>query len=124
MSSLKNSILFLVISISLSACDAKLPMNYAVKNTTKKAVQLKIKDYPYYALYSKGTDTLVTLQPNEQINVAYADGIGFPWETKKLYRKNKGVQNFWLVKNDTLITLNNEDQYWKYKRGSSVFKIK
>jgi len=111
--------------ISISSCDALLIMSYQVNNKTNETIKLKIYNYPLDHMgFSYIADTIIDILPNKNISVAYSNGIGFPWETKKLYKKNRGVDNFKLILKDSLISIDLSDKYWNYKKQKSIYTIK
>jgi hypothetical protein len=121
----KNYLLLFSISIFLLSCDAVLILPYRVQNRTDNTIKLRVKTYPVQQqMYGKRIDTVIYLNPREYVTVGYSNGIGFPWGTKSVYRKYPGIQNFEVIVNDSIFPLNSSDKYWKYKRGTSVFKIR
>jgi hypothetical protein len=111
--------------IFLSSCDANLVLSYQVQNDTKNNLKLKIDNYPTGSgLYSKTIDTIIELKPKQWVIVGWDKAIGFPWETKKIYKKNPGRNNFKIVNGDSNLNLNTADKFWKYKHRTSQFKIK
>lgn len=109
----------------LTSCDALLTMSYKVNNKTNETIKLKIYNYPLDNVgFANVSDTIVDIVPGQTIKVANSRGIGFPWETKKLYKKNRGVDNFKLVLNDSLISIDLNDKYWNYKNQGSIYTIK
>ena len=124
----KRNIILLIALIGsatlLSACDAMLSMPYVVKNKTAKPLRLKVEDYPEHVRpRQEGKDTIILLMPNESINVGWASGIGFPWETKKLYRNDPGIENFSLISADSVLTVDRSQKYWDYRNGESHFSV-
>ena len=118
---LKKNICILSFLALLTSCDAYLRMPYVVKNCRSDNVSVKITDYLNEQTGEIVQDTVVQLKPNETITVATTIGIGFPWDNKKLFNNNPGVQNFQTL--DSL-EFDNSDKYWTYKKKSSIFKIK
>jgi hypothetical protein len=108
----------------VTSCDAALILPYKVLKQHKNGFKDQDKRCPIWqTIYSSKIDTILTLRPNETVMVGFSNSNGFPWETKKLYRKHPGLQNFWLIGQDTNLIINNSDQNWKYKKRSSIFKI-
>lgn len=105
----------------LTSCDAYLRMPYVVKNCRSDNVSIRVSDYLSEQTGEIVQDTVVQLKPNETIIVAIAIGIGFPWDSKKIFHNNPGVQNFQTL--DSL-EFDNSDKYWTYKKKSSIFEIK
>lgn len=121
---LRTICLFGLLSLMYS-CDALLSLPYVVKNRTKETVRLKVSNYPKdFSGFNTVTDTIIDVLPNQSINVAWSKGIGFPWATKSLYKKNRGVSNFKLMLGDSLIPLDLNDKNWRYKRKAAVYIIK
>jgi hypothetical protein len=123
-----RNILLSFICILISSCDALLLMPYEVQNKTNKEIKLSIENYPLEIAsigpIGKTTDTIISLKPGKTIDVGYGQAIGFPWETKKIFIKNPGIQNFKLMINDSIVPFNNGDEFWKYANGKSKLKIK
>lgn len=119
-------IIFVVgLATFLSSCDALLSMPYVVKNRTKETVRLKVSNYAKdFSGFNTVADTIINVLPNQSINISWAKGIGFPWGTKSLYKKDRGVSSFKLMLGDSLIPLDLNDNNWKYKSKASVYSIK
>lgn len=108
----------------LCSCDALLTLTYEVQNDTKNNIKLKVEHYPIRCgVYGNTTDTIIELKPKEWIRVGCVKDIGFPFETKQIYKKRPAVHNFKIIKGDSVIIVNSEDTQWKYKRKTSRFKI-
>jgi hypothetical protein len=108
-------------------CDAYLGMPYIVKNKTKETVQLKITNYQPSQndyIFARVVDTIIALHPNESVMVGYNRKLDFPWGTKNSYRNQKGVTNFDLLQNDTIVPLDKSDANWKYIRKTARFTIR
>jgi hypothetical protein len=116
--------IFLGIIGFLTSCDAMLFLSYNVKNETRKTIKLKVSDYPENTYFVKKTDTIIELKPEQSITVGWDHAIGFPWETKKIYRKKPWKQNFKILSGDSIIPVDSRDKYWKYKHRTSLLVIK
>lgn len=124
-SSALNYSLILFIGFALFSCDAMLTLPYRVQNKTGNTVKLRVRSYPaQHRIHGGAVDTIIFLKPNSYVTVAYFNGVGFPWETRAIYKKKRGAQNFELLHNDSVIPLNTSDKNWKYRSGASVFKIR
>jgi hypothetical protein len=100
-----------------------LIMSYQVKNKTRRPLYIKVEDYQIEdCLFSNTADTILLLPPKASITLGSATGLGFPWDTKKLFRLQPGMHNFNLL--DTNIVVDYSDRNWRYRRGSAVFMIK
>lgn len=118
-----KTILLLMGTMSvLASCDANLILPYAVKNCTNKRVNIRVKDYLGEMSLQPEKDTVIALAPKEEIIINRTHGIGFPWETKKLYRARRGV-SFNIIEKDT-IKVDEDDKNWVYKRGEALYRIK
>src|SRR6478752_9279825 len=94
-SKIYSYILVVFIFLGLISCDAMLIMPYQVKNKTRRTLRIEVKDYLIKdCLFSNTTDTILLLPPKASITLGYANGLGFPWDTKKLYRLQQGMYNF------------------------------
>ncbi len=120
---LQNLFFFLILFTISSSCDAILMLPYVLKNKTQDTLTIYAPAEP--GIFSmRNADSVYQLAPNENLLVGWNRGIGFPWETKKLFRKNPACWDF-EIKQDCKplpIVKNNKD--WHYKRGTSVYKIK
>jgi hypothetical protein len=118
----KYGILLSVIFL-LTACDALLMLSYVVENKTDQVQRLKVDRYPLRrGMYSPTVDTIIDLKPNQRITIGITNGIGFPWETKKLYVAQKG-QHFEVITEDSTFKIDYSSKNWHYKNGASYFKI-
>jgi len=119
------SIIVLLLAAVLTSCDANLILPYKVENRTNNNISLKIKNYPLQnSAYFSKVDTIIELKPKEIVTVAYSNGIGFPWERKKLFKKNSSVHNFEIEPNNLINSIDNKKEHWRYKNGTAYFYIK
>lgn len=100
-----------------------LILSYRVENKRNEPVQLSVENYPQHH-FGSGRDTIVQLGPGEGVTVGFANGIGFPWERKKLFREQPGMENFHIVSVDSLSNANQHTGKWRYRRGMAVFRIR
>lgn len=108
----------------LNACDAILMLSYVVENKTNETQRISIEGFPKERrIYSTTVDTVIDLKPNERVTIGMRNGVGFPWETKKLFKAHNGRQNFNVITGDSTFKIDNSDKYWRYKKGVSYFKI-
>lgn len=110
------------ISLMMYSCDAYLVMPYDVRNETGEIIKLNVKYFPT-GRYEYVEDTILELMPNSYLTIGYGDAIGFPWETKKIFKKNPGVENFELLIRDSIIYVNKSNENWEYIDGKSIYKI-
>ena len=101
------------ISLMMYSCDAYLVMPYDVRNETGEIIKLNVKYFPT-GRYEYVEDTILELMPNSYLTIGYGDAIGFPWETKKIFKKNPGVENFELLIRDSIIYVNKSNENWEY----------
>jgi len=116
------TLLTIGISLMLYSCDAYLSMPYDIKNETGEIIKLNVKYFPI-GRYEYVEDTIIELIPNSNLTIGYGEAIGFPWETKKIFKKNPGVENFELLIEDSINHINKSDENWKYMDGKSIYKI-
>jgi len=106
------------------SCDAVLFLNYQVKNSSGKPVQIKIEAYGDQPFAHKGKDTTITLKPGESFIVGRSmHQIGFPGDEKLIYDKYPSCNNFSLMQGDSVIVVKPGDKEWKYGSGYSTFRI-
>ena len=119
----RNTFLVLtLLSLLLFSCDAVLSLEYLVCNQPDHPVRLKIRDYKV-GRFELIEDTTILLNSGEEIRVASKEKIGFPWETKKIFKKYPGVDNFEVIINDAVFSIDKGAYKWKYKNGKSYFYI-
>jgi hypothetical protein len=115
--------LILVLSIFLSSCDAILMLPYVIKNKTQDTLTIQAPSDP--DIFSmRNTDSVYHLAPNQNLLVGWNRGVGFPWETKKLFRKNPACWDFEIKQDGKPLPIVKNNKDWHYKRGTSVYKIK
>ena len=108
---------------TLTSCDAVLNLAYVLKNNTKDTVSIIAPaDSRYLSFNNK--DSIFILTPGSQLCVGQKQDIGFPWETKKLYRTNPTLWNFSIVYKREKVPFIKNDKEWKYRRGVSLYRIK
>ena len=113
----------LILSIILSSCDAVLMLPYIIKNKTKDT--LTIHAPAATDIYSmRNADSVYQLAPNQNLLVGWNRGIGFPWETRKLYQESPSIWNFEVENHGKTFPILKNENDWYYKRGASVYKIK
>lgn len=125
-----TSIAFCILLISLLSCDAVNRMGYLVRNSTDKPIYIRVPNYSrdmggYAASKLEIVDTVIQIMPKESVlvNLSPMD-IDFPWATKNIYRKTPGVCGLEQVEKDSIIPLGCSEEDWKYKRRTSILKIK
>jgi hypothetical protein len=85
---LKNLFFFLILFTISSSCDAILMLPYVIKNKTQDTLTIQApSDLDIFSM--RNTDSVYHLAPNQNLLVGWNRGVGFPWETKKLFRKNR-----------------------------------
>jgi hypothetical protein len=72
----------------LSSCDNMLFLPYEFINDSGEPIQIRIKNSkvigpPCFYLM----DTTISLASHEMTRVAIGHAIGFPWETRKIFRR-------------------------------------
>lgn len=108
---------------TLTSCDAVLNLAYVLQNKTKDT--LNINAPASNELYSfNRKDSTFLLAPNQTLCIGRNQGIGFPWESKKLYRENPSLWNFSISYKGEKVPLVKNDKDWKYRRGVSLYQIK
>jgi hypothetical protein len=113
----------LLLLLSLTSCDAVLNLAYVVQNKTKDT--LSVYAPASNELYSfNRKDSIFLLAPNQSLCVGRNRGIGFPWETKKLFRKNPALWNFSIEYQGEKVPFIKNDKDWKYMCGVSLYTIK
>lgn len=118
---LLKSVPFLL--FTLTSCDAVLNLAFVVKNKTKDTLSVYAPaSNELYSFNSK--DSMFLLAPNQSLCVGRNQGIGFPWESKKLYRENPSLWNFRIEYNGEKVSLVKNDKEWKYRREVSLYRIK
>ncbi len=118
-----NTFLILaLLSLFLYSCDAVLSLEYIVCNQSDHPFRLKIHDYQVRRFHFI-EDTTIVLNSREEIRIASKEKIGFPWETKKIFKKYPGVDNFEVIINDSVFSIDKGPDKWKYKNGKSYFYI-
>jgi len=119
----KKLFCLLIISSILSSCDAILMLPYVVKNKTKDTLTIYAPADPDI-VSMRNADSVYHLAPNQNLLVGWNRGIGFPWETKKLFRENPACWNFEIKQAGRSFPITKNDEEWNYKRGTSVYRIK
>jgi hypothetical protein len=120
---LKNLFFFLILFTISSSCDAILMLPYVIKNKTQDTLTIQAPSDP--DIFSmRNVDSVYQLAPNENLLVGWNRGVGFPWETKKLFRKNPACWDFEIKQDGKPLPIVKNDKDWHYKRGTSVYKIK
>jgi hypothetical protein len=113
----------LILSIILSSCDAVLMLPYIIKNKTKDTLTIHAPAAP--DIYSmRNADSVYHLAPNQNLVVGRHRGIGFPWETRKLFKESPSIWNFEIENHGKTFPILKNDKDWQFKRGTSVYKIK
>ncbi len=113
----------LILSIILSSCDAVLMLPYIIKNKTKDTLTIHAPADP--DIFSmRNADSVYQLAPNQSLVVGWNRGIGFPWETRKLFKERPSIWNFEVENHGKTFPILKNDKDWQYKRGTSVYKIK
>ena len=101
-----------------------LTMSYNVKNTSKEDVVLRVDDHPVERHWAgRHVDTTIVLHPGTDVAVGWADGIGFPWDTKKLFKERRASWNFKVLRNDSIVEMTRDDRKWRYHNRRSVYKL-
>jgi hypothetical protein len=120
---LKNLFFFLILFTISSSCDAILMLPYVIKNKTQDTLTIHAPADP--GIFSmRNADSVYHLAPNQNLLVGWNRGIGFPWETRKLYKESPSIWNFEIENKGETIPFLKNDEEWHYKRGTSVYKIK
>jgi hypothetical protein len=120
---LKNLFFFLILFTISSSCDAILMLPYVIKNKTQDTLTIQAPSDP--DIFSmRNTDSVYHLAPNQNLLVGWNRGVGFPWETKKLFRKNPACWDFEIKQDGKPLPIVKNNKDWHYKRGTSVYKIK
>ncbi|WP_028980394.1 hypothetical protein [Sporocytophaga myxococcoides] len=114
--------LLLLFAPTMYSCDAMLSLKYIVCNQSGHSFKLKIHNYKT-GRFDFIKDTTIVLGSGDEMMVTSKEKIGFPWETKKIFNENPGVDNFELICNDSVIPIDKGPSKWKYKRGRSFFYI-
>lgn len=107
----------------MTSCDAVLNLAYVVKNDTKDTLSIIAPTDNRYLSVNK-TDSIFILSPGKELCVGHIQDIGFPWETKKLYRANPTLWNFSILDKIEKVPYVTNDKDWKYRRGVSLYRIK
>ena len=119
----KKLFCLLIISSILSSCDAILMLPYVIKNKTKDTLTIHAPANP--DIFSmRNADSVYHLAPNQNLVVGRHRGIGFPWETRKLYKASPSIWNFEVENQGKTFPILKNENDWYYKRGTSVYKIK
>ena len=119
----KKLFFLLIISSILSSCDAILMLPYVIKNKTQDTLTIySPADPDIFSMLN--TDSVYQLAPNQDLVVGWNRGIGFPWETRKLYKESPSIWNFEVENHGKTFPIMKNDKDWQYKRGTSVYKIK
>ncbi len=119
----KKLFCLLIISSILSSCDAILMLPYVIKNKTKDTLTIYTPANP--DIFSmRNADSVYQLAPNQNLLVGWNRGVGFPWETRKLYKAIPSIWNFEVENQGKTFPILKNDKDWQYKRGTSVYKIK
>jgi hypothetical protein len=122
---IKLSLLLFGFMLLLTSCYTELFLTYSIQNRTNKPVKLKIHDFPVKQIpWPPFVDTIITLKPNQKVNIAYRSRRGRPCGTKDLYRVHPGSYNFNIINADTILQLNSNDSVWTYWNKTSTFKIR
>jgi hypothetical protein len=96
---------------------------YVIKNKTQDTLTIYAPADP--DIFSMlNTDSVYQLAPNQDLVVGRNQGIGFPWETRKLYKESPSIWNFEVEYDGKPFPIDKNDKDWQYKRGTSVYKIK
>ena len=118
-----NIFILLCISQFLTSCDAVLMLPYVIKNKTTDTLTIHAPAVP--DIFSmRNTDSVYQLAPNQNLLVGWNRGIGFPWETRKLFKEKSACWRFEIKQDDKLFPILKNDNDWHYIRGASVYKIK
>jgi len=120
---LKNLFFFLILFAISSSCDAILMLPYVIKNKTQDTLTIHAPADP--DIFSmRNADSVYHLSPNQNLLVGWNRGIGFPWETRKLYKESPSIWNFEIKQAGKSFPIIKNDEEWNYKRGTSVYKIR
>ncbi len=120
---LKNLFFFLILFTISSSCDAILMLPYVIKNKTQDTLTIHAPANP--DIFSmRNADSVYQLAPNQNLLVGWNRGIGFAWETRKLFRENPACWNFEIKQAGKSFPIIKNDEEWNCKRGTSVYKIK
>ncbi len=118
---LQNLFFFLI--LSTASCDAILMLPYVIKNKTRDTITIFASADP--DIFSmRNADSVYHLAPNQNLVVGRNQGIGFPWETRKLFKESPSIWNFEVENHGKTFPILKNDNDWHYKRGKSVYKIK
>jgi hypothetical protein len=96
---------------------------YVIKNKTTDTLTIHAPADPDI-FFMLNTDSVYHLAPNQNLLVGWNRGIGFPWETRKLFKENPACWSFDINKADKPFPIIKNVEEWHYKRGTSVYKIK
>lgn len=119
----KKLFFLLITSSILSSCDAILMLPYVIKNKTQDTLTIYAPAEP--GIFSmRNADSVYQLAPNENLLVGWNRGVGFPWETRKLYKESPSFWDFEVEYDGNPFQIDKNDKDWQYKRGTSVYKIK
>jgi hypothetical protein len=111
-----------IVFFTLTSCDAVLNLAYVVHNKTKDTLSVYAPaSNELYSFNSK--DSMFLLAHNQSLCIGRNQGIGLPWESKKLYRENPSLWNFRIEYNGEKVSLVKNDKDWKYRRGVSLYRI-
>lgn len=109
------------------ACEKHMKLPYQVHNNTNQPVKLIVQNPQMgYAIGDFKTDTIVHLQADSLQTVGFRTEIrsGFDSVTNWLiYDKHPGMQNFSLMRNDSVLPIANGDSNWFYKNDTAYFPI-
>jgi hypothetical protein len=96
---------------------------YVIKNKTTDTLTIHAPADP--DIFSMlNTDSVYHLAPNQNLLVGWNRGVGFPWETRKLYKESPSLWDFEVEYDGNPFPIEKNDNDWQYKRGKSVYKIK
>ncbi len=120
-------VLFTIGLCLFQSCDKYLKLPYQVHNKTGRSLKLVVQQpqtgYPQGDFTS---DTILHLQKDSMLTVGFRTDIrsGFDSTTNwQIYNEHPGMQNFSVLKNDSLIPIANADSHWSYKNGAALFYI-
>lgn len=121
-----NKVLLLFsLFLSLLSCDAVNRVAYTVKNKQSSVIRIYVPFYSPNGGYSHAKDTVLTLKPGEERHIATSMmKIGFPSDSKKIYRESPGICGVKLITADSAKTFGCTQKEWKYHGGMSTLKIK
>jgi hypothetical protein len=118
----------LLLSILLVGCDALNVLSYSIQNRTKQTVKISVPNYStqvYRPSFARQVDTILVIEPGETIWIGVSEvDIDFPWATKKIYHQQPGRCGLQLLRADSVLNLDCTKSSWKYKRGTSILKLK